>query len=499
MFKRYNDIFYSYRLVVFLFRHLIDISISGNGFFTKKHPQYCEYFLTFIPIYILYRNLIHICRHDLYISYLTIMSLRLSLQVNISIQQKQRLMMSLEQSLCLEQSMVTLRSFSYPPEDSIAVIEKLLQGFLWTIKDSGLKESITNVFSDQDIKKMIVDQSVLLSFPSKRNFNRFVYKYLFHIMTQSQHLWEDILLDKQETLTSVDELTFIKAFENRSQLEEETSRIEDLIRSNSGNEFLVQEFKMKKMILNMVDGDLLQIAKNIAQIVEFFLMTKIKKESNCHSDVDLIHFLREKIILENMGDFSSERFLKRFLRDIPSFKSNTEYANRRSLKGSTINAIGEFMLISLGIISPEMFRLYNFSLSQDKIDALIKATNYTKEELKGIFNYYNLRGIKGEAIFYNRRFTQNQIPSRESDNLIKDFLMSTRQHNEPLLKGFWYEAFEKKIIEIKRDKTIDSQEKQDNIIEEINKRFWNDVFIKSMTQVLARYKYKDTYTLIQGK
>ncbi|MEI8253615.1 MAG: hypothetical protein WCG25_07940 [bacterium] len=49
------------------------------------------------------------------------------------------------------------------------------------------------------------------------------------------------------------------------------------------------------------------------------------------------------------------------------------------------------MLISLGIISPEMFKLQKFTLDPEKINDLLKATNSTIEELENLFKYYNLR------------------------------------------------------------------------------------------------------------
>jgi hypothetical protein len=142
------------------------------------------------------------------------------------------------------------------------------------------------------------------------------------------------------------------------------------------------------------------------------------------------------VILDHVQEFSSERLLRRFLRKLPAFPKHKEIADRRRFKESMINIIGEFMLISLGIISPEMFKLNKFSINQDEIDNLTLSTESTQDEVLNLFRYYNLRGINGQPIFYNRRYTQNQLPSRESDELVKDFLQKLRGHQGEVFQAF---------------------------------------------------------------
>lgn len=246
---------------------------------------------------------------------------------------------------------------------------------------------------------------------------------------------------------------------------------------------------------------MLQIADTMAQSLHFLLTTKITKEENekKNTEKNILDFLREKVILEQVSDFSSERLLKRFLYKFPSFQTKNQINNCRDLKSRTINTIGEFILISLGIISPKMFKLYNFSIEPEKIDDLIKNTDYTREELTNLFNYYNLRGINGKPIFYNRRFTENQIPSKETDELVKDFIKELKTYENEILKSFWYEEFKKNVITTRTDRSIDLEEKYDIIIEELNNKLADKNFIKTIIQILVNYRYKDVYTLINPK
>lgn len=417
----------------------------------------------------------------------------------MSLQQRSMLRQELSLTHTLGEPMGKLRGISYTLEDSLAVIEKLIQKFLWTLQNSDLRESISSVLSDQDLKTMVLEHSLLLSFPSKKNFDSFVYHYLFHLILKQQDSPENMLMDSEDKLTKWDESAFIMAFENRSWLENDVAISKALIVSQKSKawSWLIKKLGIYTTLLNRVDDDMRLISKNISEVLRFFLMTKVKKNETESFDPSILNFLRETVILDQMTEFSSERILKRFLNTLPAFQPRNEQDNRKTLQNSIANLIGEFMLISLGIISPDMFKLYKFSLSEDKIDTLIKNTDYTKGELVQIFKHYNLRGMNGEPIFYNRRFTKNQIPSKESDSLVKDFLEKIKNHSTQLFEGFWYEALEQSIIQTKRDKNLDAQEKQDAIVEEINNRFADETFIKTMAKTLANYRYKDTYALIQ--
>ncbi|MEI6773629.1 MAG: hypothetical protein WCL18_02115 [bacterium] len=200
--------------------------------------------------------------------------------------------------------------------------------------------------------------------------------------------------------------------------------IRELIRENQSPS-LLEDFNSINNILNTIDENIVKRAGSVSHLMELIL----KKSA-------VLGFLREKVILDQVTDFSSERLLRRFLKQLPSFLPNKEASNRRDLKNRTIDTIGEFMLISLGIISPSMFKLYKFSISEEQIDDLTKNTDTTREEIAHLFAYYNLRGIDGKPIFYNRRFTKKQVPSREADDMVKDFLANITTHSEQITTSF---------------------------------------------------------------
>ena len=429
----------------------------------------------------------------------------MSLSLSLSCQQrlKEEQTIKLSQSLALKESMNWIRWNIYPLEDDVAVIGDLIKSFLLKIVDPNLKLMIEQVFDDKKIKEMMYNQSALLSIPKKTNIDHFVYRYLFqNILTIQEEIkkWGEFF-DEEQMLRKRDEWNVIKAFTQREDLEKQLEMIRETIKDTS-SPWLLEDFNSINNILNTIDEEMVKQAGNISLLVQFLLTQKITKEENDNknNEPNILGFLREKVILEQISDFSSERLLRRFLKQLPSFLPRKEASNCRELRNRTMETIGEFMLISLGIISPSMFKLYKFSISEEQIDDLTKNTDTTREEIANLFTYYNLRGIDGKPIFYNRRFTQNQLPSKEADGLVKDFLANIRTHSEKIATSFWYEAFENKVIEAKRDRDLDKEETDEIIIEELNNRLGNKEFIKNIiSQILANYKYKNTYQLIKPK
>jgi len=339
------------------------------------------------------------------------------------------------------------------------------------------------------------ENSVLLSMPKKENLDLFVYKYLFQNLLDIEAN-EQTFKDKWDRIGKWDEKNFIKAFNDRTALEKEMGIEKLLLKSDP---WILRDFSIKNKILNVVNEELMNYACNLSEILKILLTIKTTKEENWERKQEdgLLEFLREKVILEQINDFFSERFLRRFLAKLKWLQKSRISINHETFKHAMMNTIWEFILISLGIISPEMFKLYRFKIDEEKIADLIKNTNCTKDELVELFKYYDLRWVHGEPIFYNRRFTKNQIPSKNTDNLVRDFLMKMREHEETIFESFWYEEFVSKIISTKKNKELDWEEKTDMIIGELTQRLWNENFTKEVLNILVKYKYKNIFSFIE--
>lgn len=413
----------------------------------------------------------------------------------------QRQSIQLKQSLVqkLRESIKEIRWRIYRPKDELAVIDSLIEKFLETLVDDNIKTMMTWVFKEDDIQQMMIDESLLLSMPKKQNIDSFIYKYVFKNILEEQNNIEGISIPEDEKLKSFHERFFVQAITNKQELIHDIDATKKLMETkNSSSLVLLEDFRAKTTILNLVDDDMIQTIETFSSLLQFLLKTKLKKDWETKKELewDVLWFLRERVILEEMTDFSSERLLKRFLTHLPSFSHRTESANSKDLKYRTMDVIWEFMLISLGIIDSEIFQLQQFSLDSEKINKLMKNTDTTMEELELLFKYYNLRWINWKPVFYNRWFTQNEIPSKESDLLIRDFLLKLKEYREEILVKFGYNELEKNIILIKRDKNLENEEKEELILDDLNERLASESFIKEMIKLISNYRYKDTYKLI---
>jgi nickel-dependent lactate racemase len=75
-------------------------------------------------------------------------------------------------------------------------------------------------------------------------------------------------------------------------------------------------------------------------------------------------------------------------------------------------------------------------------------------------------------------------------------LLKINEHKEEILMKFGYKEFEKSIIESKRDKDLNHEEKEESIVKALNERIADEKFIQEMVKILSNYRYKQIYQLI---
>ncbi|MEI8253616.1 MAG: hypothetical protein WCG25_07945 [bacterium] len=75
-------------------------------------------------------------------------------------------------------------------------------------------------------------------------------------------------------------------------------------------------------------------------------------------------------------------------------------------------------------------------------------------------------------------------------------MLKINDHREEILIKFGYKDFEKSIIEIKRDKDLNHEEKEESIVSTLNDKIADEKFIQEMVKILSNYRYKQIYQLI---
>lgn len=132
----------------------------------------------------------------------------------------------------------------------------------------------------------------------------------------------------------------------------------------------------------------------------------------------LASFLREMYVLNKMDFIASQRLLARFSRAFmaQSIKSK----DPQSYKNALSNAVGEFVLMSMGVIDQEIFALQhaqNSSETQAQLRDALRDDGFDFDAIVKRFNFQN-----GKQIFWHRYKTLNQRSTRKTDNMIRDFI-----------------------------------------------------------------------------
>lgn len=134
------------------------------------------------------------------------------------------------------------------------------------------------------------DQALLLSIPHKQNLENFVYQYFFEsiIAEQNETARTETFLNTNDMFAEKDRSSFVKAFKDRNSIEKDIERDKKLAEIAGSGE-VVRDFKIKSKILNIVDEHMINLANNIAHILQFLLTTRIKEESeHQHTEIDIL-------------------------------------------------------------------------------------------------------------------------------------------------------------------------------------------------------------------
>ena len=122
---------------------------------------------------------------------------------------------------------------------------------------------------------------------------------------------------------------------------------------------------------------------------------------------------------------ASDRVLRRFTSSVIRRKP-TYIRKEGDYDLAFVNTIGEFILISMGVISEEIFTLRRYEITE-------KQRRKNEDlRLKGQMQKLGLKTYG--TVFFNRFHTLNEKPSPETDQLVREFITQTvRSHQEEII------------------------------------------------------------------
>jgi hypothetical protein len=191
------------------------------------------------------------------------------------------------------------------------------------------------------------------------------------------------------------------------------------------------------------------------QLLQALKMAYIAKEGE--GDYILMNFFRDLVVLERLLFLESDRIQKRFS---SRFSSVTARTKKEECETAMLNVIGEYTLVSVGIVAPEVFNLKHASLDAEAVEAAHKDLKAEGGiDLKKTLQHYKLK--TGGQLFWHRYAVEGMHAGANTDAAVSAFITETlRQNRDALLSAVDYATLFARVQEINADPEGESDEEQ---------------------------------------
>jgi hypothetical protein len=201
---------------------------------------------------------------------------------------------------------------------------------------------------------------------------------------------------------------------------------------------------------------------------------------------ELADFIKDAVILDKLTFVESDRLMNRFVRRCEHVGKKK---NPEDVKEFFMNTIGEFTLISMGIIGQEIFTLQRSQLDNEAYEQARTELLSVGIDINQIVGSYRQRNEGG--LFWNRWKTLGTRPSQITDERIRQFLTTTVRNDEAqVLDALDYKNMISRIQEINSDPIEDKEEKRQRLEELFVETFSADQFKKTLISLLKEKWYK---------
>ena len=406
-----------------------------------------------------------------------------TLKIEQKLSPEQRLEAKQSLSLKMSQDLSEIMNKTYGNKEDI--LKKVIDDSIENITDDQLKQGLSLMFNDTKLVNEIVEHRGNLMMLNKENLLDLTGDYLYNsnegvFETGSEE--KDIkqndgtFQEKQTVLDKLNKGTFNEALLRGERLKKETEKLEEIYKQykdDSSYKHLPLEILENKKALNLIENSISQI-ETIKNACFYVLTLKNKDGSSAH---DLV---KEMVILDKLMMTLSERIQKRFS---ARFSSITEKSKSDNNKVAFLNTVGEYVLVAMGIISPELFDLRKGYLEEEEYKDLKQKLLKDDVDIDKIFSYYKLSGPG--TIFVNRWKTIGIKPCKITDEKIREFITETAgKDGDEILKAIGFDDFFEEIKRINIDaKTV--EERKDMQIE-LRKVLQNKFEEEKTKEVLLR-------------
>ncbi len=203
------------------------------------------------------------------------------------------------------------------------------------------------------------------------------------------------------------------------------------------NEGFFKDFKEQQTALRVAYG-LKTLVDNLSNIAKLFVAGKdpaVGKSLVTELFKDYDSYKKFKFM-------ASDRLCRRFSSRALQFGEN---AKSEELRIPLMNTVGEYSLIAMGVISPEIFQLRDYEITKEEMDGVRAVFAEQGLDLDTVMKHW---ALKGEGtLFWNRWGVVGRKPDANADNAVREYI--TKVIREDMAKLFSPEELEAFLNEIK--------------------------------------------------
>lgn len=419
------------------------------------------------------------------------MKLGLSLSMGLSQTLSQTQGLSLETRLTLSQKLAqnlsALRKANDndPPKQFGDVIDRIIAG----VENPALREQLSALFSAVELRTRMFNQSRVFAVPTRDRVSNFAVSHTYHAST-SNGAFIHARAENGGTLAEVPQTTFAlfeDAFKDvesmRQRAAAERERLTAIIQSRTTPNVTfdsAREMEFAVMMADFARGDI-----ETLRDVLLYLLSR-KDEMGGYA---LKEFCLDAIILDKLDLVLSERLQRRFVK---RFHRVTARSKPSDFAEAFLNTIAEYVLMSMGVISPSIFALQKSEVATGFYDEVYADFKGEPVDMKQLFDRYGLR-TEG-TFFWNRYRVVGHRPCRVTDQLIRTFITETvRKDASAVRKAANYESeFFPGIVDIVTENR--AAHREEPLREHLLLLCENDAFQESLALLLRGwYKHLDIF------
>ncbi len=202
-----------------------------------------------------------------------------------------------------------------------------------------------------------------------------------------------------------------------------------------------------------------------------------------------LEFLRELSVLESFFPLLADRIQKRLLTNVHKLTSRS---TPESFEHAFLNSVGEYVLVGMGVVAPELFSLQHLDAEtvKDTRQRCIEL-GFAGEALDRLFGE-----VQSKGIYWHQWKTRTVRPGAFTDLRVRAFITETlRGQRAEILQAADYPAFFGEVHALaldRRERGVSKDEQaecDDDILRKIGELFDNTSFQEKLMQLSAKHWY----------